>query len=146
MALMNAMTLKMDAQYKELQTHARKTKPDLNEDDIPMSREEEAKFMQTFRKTHFYNDYFDRDLNRDNWCLNERSSYNTEKYRFDTNDKPYDLQKQFNDFMQSHMDVIDEILEEYFDALLDEDSKILHFIEGTFLRKKSLLNLMNSWQ
>ncbi|GKF20176.1 reverse transcriptase domain-containing protein [Tanacetum coccineum] len=42
---MDAMTLKMDAQYKELQTHAKKTKPDL---DIPMSCEEEAKFMQTF--------------------------------------------------------------------------------------------------
>ncbi|GKC94729.1 reverse transcriptase domain-containing protein [Tanacetum coccineum] len=46
---MDAMTLKMDAQYKELQNHAKKTKPDLDEDDIPMSREEEAKFMQTFR-------------------------------------------------------------------------------------------------
>ncbi|GJS19727.1 hypothetical protein Tco_0448359 [Tanacetum coccineum] len=66
MARMDAMTLKMDAQYKELQTHAKKTKPDLNEDDIPMSREEEAKFMQTFRKTRFYNDYRDRDSNRDN--------------------------------------------------------------------------------
>ncbi|GJR14096.1 reverse transcriptase domain-containing protein [Tanacetum coccineum] len=48
MARMDSVTLKMDAQYKELQTHAKKTKPDLNEDDIPMSREEEAKFMQTF--------------------------------------------------------------------------------------------------
>ncbi|GKC20793.1 hypothetical protein Tco_1022943 [Tanacetum coccineum] len=48
MARMDAMTLKMDAQYKELQSNAKKTKPDLDEDDIPMSREEEAKFMQTF--------------------------------------------------------------------------------------------------
>ncbi|GJR38807.1 reverse transcriptase domain-containing protein [Tanacetum coccineum] len=48
MARMDAMTLKMDAQYKELQTHAKKTKADLDEDNIPMSREEEAKFMQTF--------------------------------------------------------------------------------------------------
>nr|GEV07201.1 DNA-directed DNA polymerase [Tanacetum cinerariifolium] len=45
---MDAMTLKMDAQYKELQSNAKKAKPDLDEDDIPMSREEEAKFMQTF--------------------------------------------------------------------------------------------------
>ncbi|GJX56372.1 hypothetical protein Tco_0286269 [Tanacetum coccineum] len=45
MARMDAMTLKMDAQYKELQNQAKKTKPDLNEDDVPMSREEEAKFM-----------------------------------------------------------------------------------------------------
>ncbi|GJT10690.1 reverse transcriptase domain-containing protein [Tanacetum coccineum] len=49
MARMDAMTLKMDAQYKELQSKAKKTKPDLDEDDIPMSREEEAKFMQTFQ-------------------------------------------------------------------------------------------------
>ncbi|GJR35690.1 reverse transcriptase domain-containing protein [Tanacetum coccineum] len=48
MARMDTMTLKMDAQYKELQTHAKKTKPDLDEDNIPMSHEEEAKFMQTF--------------------------------------------------------------------------------------------------
>ncbi|GKB00465.1 hypothetical protein Tco_0828458 [Tanacetum coccineum] len=67
MARMNAMTLKMDAQYKELQSSGKKTKPDLDEDDIPMSREEKAKFMQTFRKTRFYNDYRDRDSNRDNW-------------------------------------------------------------------------------
>ncbi|GJV54701.1 hypothetical protein Tco_1455706 [Tanacetum coccineum] len=45
---MDAMTLKMDAQYKELQPHSKKTKPDLDENDIPMSREEEAKFMQNF--------------------------------------------------------------------------------------------------
>ncbi|GJR61881.1 reverse transcriptase domain-containing protein [Tanacetum coccineum] len=101
MARMDAMTLKMDAQYKELQTYAKKTKPNLGEDDIPMSREEEAKFMQTFRKTYFYNDYRDRDSNRDNWRSNERSSYNRDNYRSNTDDKPYDLQKQFNDFMKS---------------------------------------------
>ncbi|GKA74182.1 reverse transcriptase domain-containing protein [Tanacetum coccineum] len=50
-ARMDAMTLKMDAQYKELQNHAKKTKPD--KDDIPISRKEEAKFMKTFRNTHF---------------------------------------------------------------------------------------------
>ncbi|GJX39367.1 hypothetical protein Tco_0252670 [Tanacetum coccineum] len=36
-ARMDAMTIKMDPQYKELQTHTKKTKPDLNEDDIPMT-------------------------------------------------------------------------------------------------------------
>ncbi|GKA13000.1 retrovirus-related pol polyprotein from transposon TNT 1-94 [Tanacetum coccineum] len=45
---MDAMTIKIDAQYKELQSHAKKPTPDLDDDDIPMSREEEAKFMQTF--------------------------------------------------------------------------------------------------
>ncbi|GJU07500.1 reverse transcriptase domain-containing protein [Tanacetum coccineum] len=34
------------------------------------------------------------------------------------------------------IDVIDEILEEDFDALLDEGSKILHFIEGTLLKEE----------
>ncbi|GJT84835.1 reverse transcriptase domain-containing protein [Tanacetum coccineum] len=99
MARMDTMTLKMDAQYKELQNHAKKRKPE--EDDIPISREEEAKYMQTFRKTRFYNDYRDRDSNRDNWRSNERSSYNRDNYLSNTDDKPYDLQKQFNDFMKS---------------------------------------------
>ncbi|GJR98268.1 hypothetical protein Tco_0270442 [Tanacetum coccineum] len=101
MARMDAMTLKMDAQYKELQSNAKKEKIDLDYDDIPMSREEEAKFMQTFRKTHFYNDYRDRYSNRDNWRSNKRNSYNRENYRSNTDDKSYDLQKQFNDFMKS---------------------------------------------
>ncbi|GKF02024.1 hypothetical protein Tco_0028947 [Tanacetum coccineum] len=101
MARMDAMTLKMDAQYKELQSKAKKTKPNLDEDDTPMSREEEAKFMKTFRKTRFYNDYCDRDSNRDNWRSSGRNDYNRENYRSNTDDKPYDIQKQFNDFMKS---------------------------------------------
>ncbi|GKA69946.1 hypothetical protein Tco_0776010 [Tanacetum coccineum] len=56
MARMDAMTMKIDAQYKELQYRS-KPNPDHNDDDIPMSREEEAKFMQTFHRTSFYNDY-----------------------------------------------------------------------------------------
>ncbi|GJR32320.1 hypothetical protein Tco_1108552 [Tanacetum coccineum] len=101
MARMDAMTLKMDAQYKELQTHAKKTKPDLDEDDIPMSREEEAKFMKTFGKTRFYNDYRNRDSNRDNWHSNEQSSYKRDNYRSNTDDKSYDLQKKINGFIKS---------------------------------------------
>ncbi|GJT55375.1 reverse transcriptase domain-containing protein [Tanacetum coccineum] len=45
---MDAITIKMDAQYKELQSHVKQPTPDLDDDDIPMSREEEDKFMQTF--------------------------------------------------------------------------------------------------
>ncbi|GKB88485.1 hypothetical protein Tco_0960757 [Tanacetum coccineum] len=63
--------------------------------------QEEAKFMQTFRKTRFYNDYRDRDSNRDNCRSNEWSGYNRDNYRSSTDDKPYDLQKQFIDFMKS---------------------------------------------
>ncbi|GJX51179.1 hypothetical protein Tco_0278024, partial [Tanacetum coccineum] len=97
MARMDAMTLKIDAQYKELQSNAKKTKPDLDEDDIPMSREEEAKFMQIFRKTRFYNDYHDRDSNRDNWRsawraggeLDGYNDYNETNYRSYNDDKPF---------------------------------------------------------
>nr|GEY18947.1 reverse transcriptase domain-containing protein [Tanacetum cinerariifolium] len=97
---MDAMTIKMDAQYKELQSRTKQSTPDLDDDDIPMSREE-AKFMQTFRKTHFYNDYRDQDSNHDNWRSNERNDYNRDNYRSNIDDKPYDLQKQFNYFMKS---------------------------------------------
>nr|GEU66595.1 reverse transcriptase domain-containing protein [Tanacetum cinerariifolium]GEV81830.1 reverse transcriptase domain-containing protein [Tanacetum cinerariifolium] len=38
----------MDARYKELQSRAKQPTPDLNDDDMPMSCEEDAKFMQTF--------------------------------------------------------------------------------------------------
>nr|GEY19605.1 reverse transcriptase domain-containing protein [Tanacetum cinerariifolium] len=41
-----------------------------------------------------------------------------------------------NDDTCFSVDVIDEILEEDFDALLDEGSKILHFIEGTLLEEE----------
>ncbi|GKC73490.1 reverse transcriptase domain-containing protein [Tanacetum coccineum] len=39
-----------------------------------------------------------------------------------------------NDDKRFSIDVINEILEEYFDALLEERSKILHSIEGTVLK------------
>ncbi|GJV35703.1 reverse transcriptase domain-containing protein [Tanacetum coccineum] len=98
---MVAMTIKIDAQYKELQSRAKQPTPDLDDDDIPMSREEEAKFMHTFRKTRFYNDYRDRDSNLDNWRSSGRNDYNLDNYRSNIDDKFYDLQRQFNDFMKS---------------------------------------------
>ncbi|GKF51297.1 hypothetical protein Tco_0147764 [Tanacetum coccineum] len=91
MARMDAMTMKMDAQYTDLQSRAKQPTPNLDDDDIPMSREEEAKFMQTFRKTRFYNDYRDRDSNRDNWRSSGRNDYNRDNYRSNTDDKLYDL-------------------------------------------------------
>ncbi|GJZ68825.1 hypothetical protein Tco_0632375 [Tanacetum coccineum] len=80
MAQMDAMTIKMDAQYKELQSRVKQPTPDLDDDDVPMSREEEDKFMQTFRKTRFYNDYRDQDSNRDNWRSSGRNDYNRDNY------------------------------------------------------------------
>ncbi|GJW32671.1 reverse transcriptase domain-containing protein [Tanacetum coccineum] len=50
-----------------------------------------------------------------------------------------------NDDTCFSIDVIDEILEADFDALLDKGSKILHSIEGTILKEKLLLNSMHSW-
>ncbi|GKC06667.1 hypothetical protein Tco_0998277 [Tanacetum coccineum] len=50
MSRMDAMTMKMDAEYKELQSCPKQPTPDHNDDDTPMSREEEAKFMQTFQE------------------------------------------------------------------------------------------------
>nr|GEV24222.1 reverse transcriptase domain-containing protein [Tanacetum cinerariifolium] len=94
---MDAMTIKMDAHYKELQSYAKQITLDLDDDDIPMSRKEEAKFMQTFCKTYFYNDYRDRHLNHDNWHSSRWNDY----YRSNTDDKSYDLQRQLNDFMKS---------------------------------------------
>ncbi|GJY13612.1 hypothetical protein Tco_0382921 [Tanacetum coccineum] len=122
MARMDAMTIKMDAQYKELQSRAKQPTSDLDDDDIPMSREEEAKFMQTFRKTRFYNDYRDRDSNRDNWRSSGRNDYNRDNYRSNTDDKPYDLQKQFNDFMKSQQSTNAFNLETKFDRLADKQS------------------------
>ncbi|GKA30992.1 hypothetical protein Tco_0717297 [Tanacetum coccineum] len=51
---MDAMTMKVDAQYKDFQSRSKQSK--LDDDDIPMSREEETKFMKTFHRTHFYNE------------------------------------------------------------------------------------------
>ncbi|GKA63910.1 hypothetical protein Tco_0763516 [Tanacetum coccineum] len=55
MARMDAMTMKMDAQYKEFQSRSKcnhcrgnHSTAYCNDDNTPMSREEEAKFMQTF--------------------------------------------------------------------------------------------------
>ncbi|GJS17175.1 hypothetical protein Tco_0411647 [Tanacetum coccineum] len=86
MARMDAMTMKMDAQYKDFQSRSKQS--NLDDDDIPMSHEEEAKFMQTFRHTRFYNDYRDRDSNRDNWHSSGRNNYNRDNYQSHSDDKP----------------------------------------------------------
>ncbi|GKF82803.1 hypothetical protein Tco_0244459 [Tanacetum coccineum] len=80
-----------------------------------MFREEEAKLIQTFRKTRFYNDYRDRDTNRDNWRSSGRNDYNRDTYQPNTDDKPYDLQKQFNDFMKSQQNTNAFIKETFMD-------------------------------
>ncbi|GKA98649.1 reverse transcriptase domain-containing protein, partial [Tanacetum coccineum] len=137
MARMDSMTIKMDAQYKELQSRTKQPTPDLDDDDIPMSREEEAKFMQTFPKNMlievgkftFPADFVILEMEEDSkvpFILGspflhiadavirvKQKQLNLGVYRF-----------------------IDEILEEDFDALLDEGRKILHSIKGTVLEEE----------
>ncbi|GJY22580.1 hypothetical protein Tco_0396238 [Tanacetum coccineum] len=117
MTRMDAIAIKMDAQYKGLQSRAKKPTPNLDEDYMPMSHKEEAKFMQTFRKTRFYNYYRDRDSNRDNWRSSGWNDYNRDNYRSNTDDKSYDLQRQFNDFMKSQQSI-----NAFFDRLADKQS------------------------
>ncbi|GKD12781.1 hypothetical protein Tco_1197188 [Tanacetum coccineum] len=98
MARMDAMTMKMDAQYKDFQPRSKQST--LDDDDTPMSHEEEAKFMQTFHRTRFYNDYRDRDSNRDNWRSSGRNDYNRDNYQSHPDDKP-NLQKKLSDFIKA---------------------------------------------
>nr|GEY53488.1 reverse transcriptase domain-containing protein [Tanacetum cinerariifolium] len=169
-ARMDAMTMKMDAQYKYFQFRSKQS--NLDDDDIPMSREEEAKFM--FKCLIHYN-----GINR-GFILHEDLTYAMlhemvmKKFNLeaiyplnlsakvssidDSFDITDDHKKQLNlgvgiermifniDSSIKHsysnddtcfsVDVIDEILEEDFDALLDEGSEILHSIEGTILDEK----------
>nr|GEU58494.1 putative reverse transcriptase domain-containing protein [Tanacetum cinerariifolium] len=117
MARMDAM---MDTRYKELQSCTKQPTPDLDDDDIPMSREKEAKFMQTFLIR-------DKQKQLNLGVGTERMIFNIDsaiKHSYSNNDTCFSI------------DVIDEILEEDFDALLDEGSKILHSIEGTILEEE----------
>ncbi|GJV01032.1 reverse transcriptase domain-containing protein [Tanacetum coccineum] len=67
MARMDAMTMKMDAHYKELHSQSKQSTPDENADDLHI----------------------------------EQNDYNRDNYRSNIDDKPYDLQRKFNDFMKA---------------------------------------------
>ncbi|GJR19288.1 reverse transcriptase domain-containing protein [Tanacetum coccineum] len=126
-------TIKMDAQYKELQSHAKQPIPNLNDDDIPMSREEEAKFMQTFPenmlvevgKFTFPADFVILEMEEDSkvYLILGRPFLHTTDVVIRVKHKQLNLGVKTERM----------ILEEYFNALLDEGSKILHYIEGTVL-------------
>ncbi|GJX70035.1 reverse transcriptase domain-containing protein [Tanacetum coccineum] len=130
-ARMDAMKIKIDAQYKELQSRTKQPKPDL--DDIPMSREEEAKFMQSFHSKvslilgRPFLHTADAVIRVKQKQLNLRVG--SERMIF--ND--YAIKHSYsNDDTCFNIDVIDEILEEDYD-LLDEGSRILYSIKGTVL-------------
>ncbi|GKA48512.1 reverse transcriptase domain-containing protein [Tanacetum coccineum] len=148
MARKDAMTMKIDAQYKELQSRSKQPNPDHNEDDTPMSRKEESKFMQTFR--HFVILEMEEDskvplilwrpfLHTANVVIRVKQKQlnlgvGTEHMIFHMD---YVMKHSYlNDDTCFSINVIDEILEEDLDALLDEGSKILYSIEGTILEEK----------
>nr|GEV14125.1 reverse transcriptase domain-containing protein [Tanacetum cinerariifolium] len=82
------------------ESHSKQPNLESNDDDTPMSRKEEAKFMQTFYRTRFYNDYNDSDSNCDNWLSSRRNDYNQDNYQSHSYDKP-DVQKQLSDFIKA---------------------------------------------
>nr|GEV13963.1 reverse transcriptase domain-containing protein [Tanacetum cinerariifolium] len=148
-ARMDAMTLKMDAQYK-ISNLLQKTKLDLDDDDIPMSREEEAKFMQTFPenllvevgKFTFPVDFVILEMEEDSkvpLILGRPFLHNVDAFicvkpkqlnlEVGTEGMIFNIDSAMkhsysNDDTCFSIDVIDEILEEDFDALLNEGSKI----------------------
>ncbi|GJZ06658.1 hypothetical protein Tco_0540451 [Tanacetum coccineum] len=85
---------------EEFQSRSKQPNLDHNDDNKPMSLEEEAKFMQTFHRTRFYNDYRDRDSNREFWRSCRRNDYNRDNYRSNSDDK-LDIQKQLSDFIKA---------------------------------------------
>nr|GFA94225.1 reverse transcriptase domain-containing protein [Tanacetum cinerariifolium] len=88
MARIDAMTMKMDGQYKEMQSRSNHSILEYDKDDKPMSPGAEVKFMQTFRRTCFYNDFYDRDSNCNIWRSSGRNDYNRDHYRSNSDDKP----------------------------------------------------------
>nr|GEX71793.1 reverse transcriptase domain-containing protein [Tanacetum cinerariifolium] len=140
MARIDAMTLKMDAQYKELQSNAKKT--DLDDDDIPMSREEEAKFIDE-SSAMIQNKVPPKLEDPESFLIpfirvkqkQLKLGVGTERMIFNIDSAM--KHSYSNDDTCFSIDVIDEILEEDFDALLNECSKILHSIEGTLLEEEN---------
>nr|GEU36165.1 reverse transcriptase domain-containing protein [Tanacetum cinerariifolium] len=161
-ARMDVMTIKMDAQYKELQSRTKQPTPDLDDDDMPMSREKEAKFMQTFYenmlvevgKFIFHVDFVILEMKEDNKVslILGRPFLHTADVVIRIKQKQHNLgvgtkrmifsidsmmkHSYSNDATCLSINVIDEILEEDFNALLDKGSKILYSIEGTLLEEE----------
>ncbi|GKC86793.1 hypothetical protein Tco_1147442 [Tanacetum coccineum] len=100
---MDAMTIKMDALYKELQSRTKPQPPDLNEDDIPISREEEVKFLQTFlSKNHQASiqnleTKFDRLADKQSGRPSGSLSSNTQPNPRENNSKAYQPPQSCND-------------------------------------------------
>ncbi|GJT90450.1 reverse transcriptase domain-containing protein [Tanacetum coccineum] len=88
MARMDALTMKIDVQYKEFQSRSKQPNPDHNDDDIPMSHEEETNFMQTFRPLHSTNSFvkdtfMDLKTKLETTTKNHQASIQNFKAKFD---------------------------------------------------------------
>ncbi|GJS17659.1 hypothetical protein Tco_0412131 [Tanacetum coccineum] len=103
MARMDATTIEMDAQYKELQSHANNQSSIC--DEIIHVLYKKAKSMQISIKNRFYNDYATHEHRialmafiAGSECINNRGT----NYRSNTDDYPYVLQENISsDFMMS---------------------------------------------
>ncbi|GJU32358.1 hypothetical protein Tco_1175947 [Tanacetum coccineum] len=144
MARMDVMTMKMDAQYKEIQSRSNHSTPDCNDDDTPMSHKEEAKFMQTLSRMPNYGKFLKelislflkRKKTVKFQLILGRPFLHTADAVIRVKQKQFNLgvgtkrmtflidsamkNSYSNDDTCFSIDVIDEILEEDFDALLDE--------------------------
>ncbi|GJY53685.1 hypothetical protein Tco_0445349 [Tanacetum coccineum] len=161
---------------EELQSRAKQPTPNLDEDDMPLSHEEEAKFMQTFHSLtsnlvdlldllratlnhprgnnskayqppQSHNEHVNAVFTKSGKSYdppvnpNDQQNYSETPINFDSDDEddestPQPKLKDPKPAKETPIDVIDEILEEDFNALLDEGSKILYSIEGTSLEEE----------
>ncbi|GJZ55874.1 reverse transcriptase domain-containing protein [Tanacetum coccineum] len=171
---MDAMTLKMDTQYKKLQSKAKKAKPDFDEDEIPIladkhsgrpsgslpsniqpnSKGHNSKAYQPLQsRNEHVNVVFTRSGKSYNPPVNPNDQQNDygNPINFDSDEENEELTpKPKTQNSKSVKETllpkpykpkipivgIDEILEEDFDALLDEGSKILYSIERTLLEEE----------
>ncbi|GJZ92558.1 hypothetical protein Tco_0664623 [Tanacetum coccineum] len=115
MAQMDAMTMKMDAQYKEFQSRSKQLNPDHNDDDIPIM-EEDSKVPLILGRPFLYTADAVIRVKHNQLNLGVRAERmvfhidSTMKHSYSNDDTCFSI------------DVIDEILKEDFDALLDERS------------------------
>ncbi|GJX60779.1 hypothetical protein Tco_0292169 [Tanacetum coccineum] len=90
---------KWHAQYKELQFTLLITTTPILTMILPLSREKRY-FMQISERLVFTM-ITATETRIANWRSSGRNDYHRDNYRSNTDDKSYDLQKQFNDFMKS---------------------------------------------
>ncbi|GJV22954.1 hypothetical protein Tco_1375649 [Tanacetum coccineum] len=161
---MDAITIKMDAQYKELQSRAKQPTPDLDDDDMPISLPSNTQpnprgsNSKAYQPLQARNEQCEFDIherigksynppdNPDDQQNNSKNPINFDSDDEDDEPTPQQKTQPIKPVKETllpkpykpkiSIDVIGEIFEEDFDALLDEGSKILHSIKGTLLKEE----------